>query len=1071
MLLRISLLIIGLTFGDQLFAQAGIQSSTTLNSTLSSSTTVVAPPRYFVDTLAISAAKTNKAACPPPGKIAKITIEAPEHIYLGDVPLAIKAKSDDGFPVKLSQVNSDKLIKLEGVYVIPQAAGRVTLRADEDSTCGNKALSETESFVIQDNENVCISGLEQQGPPPAPRPDAAALVQYLGNPYPFSFQASDDQLLVYSAREPLRSEDKTLLTDLKRQIDKLLDISATAGGGGGSKPAYDVEVSVPHAAAFTDLAAKMTTLNYSDFKIQNVGLDKVHITNSSVPDCSRLTAYLRDIRHLLWSTRQENAVAKVFNFNASDITGAISGSSSGSPPSSSSPSSGVPTGGSVGGSSSPSGASGSSTGSATTSASSASISTSAATGAAPSVSGSSPAGSSSGVPGSGSSGGSTLGSGTPSSASGNPSSSGSAGPSAKANAVGTDMLVFSDGVPGDDAAIQEKKRLLALIDLPRPEMILNVWTMQASSKDPNKVGDVTNETRDLVRDFNDVLEKSINAGWQELRTRIEDPNTYFDPDYYSYLVGRYVSVSTPPDLSTPQETAQRVLGDSFTGTIPEEVRSPLGLCAKDKYCLGYTNLFQPIRPRLTDMLIALIAARNPKVVAADAINKMEGTNAQPAKGHCVKTDMDNDVDSAGHNHFFLECFREVADDTLGNESQVANQPSLLGLLRSALADFLFQYKVSQLYPHEFSAYELSQSAHSLNSALAPLIDAFNRDLAAYQTALANHINALAASGTWVGAEKDTFINKGMITVRTISGIDTIVNTTSQSFLDATQQPTLSALASSIQGAKQGATTGAHLTDVFQNLTPIQAQVLLGTLAAFQSSKVQIGRSMDIDVTPRSLSGADSAELSVKLNVDESAGPTYYSSSAKGSAADISRVATHDITTHIRVDSIKLFNVSTLTAELQKARTRFPLLPPFVEIPYIGTLVGIPLPPAKEFHSSSAIISAIIVPTASDIALGLQFNGDTIVDAEGASFCQWQLSDGTMLPAAPSFTEWPRCRFRRVTSYRDVDRYNAISLFHQQKMTCIANGNLKGNPTIQGNLILGTTDCSNLSLNYLELGAE
>jgi hypothetical protein len=682
------------------------------------------------------------------------------------------------------------------------------------------------------------------------------------------------------------------------------------------------------------------------------------------------------------------------------------------------------------------------------------------------------------------------------------------------------MLVFTDTVPGDDGVIAEKKRVLALLDLPRPEVILNVWTMQASSKDGDLVGRQTNSVNQLVKEYNGILESAVERGWRALRDDISDPSRFFDATFYTYLVGKYVGVSERDDSTpeTPERVAQRVVGGAAAEQIPPEVRAELGLCPENQYCLGYGDLFQPITPRLTDLLITVIAAKYPWLVAQDVINQMEKAESKPKKAGETWAEQDSpsesndnaynerrtdcaarDEDGVKQHRFFIECFREAArrefsteqpesvkelksnaqnkcdqqqgcDDQQEAHRQEQSPPTLLGLLRASLADFLYEYKMSQLYPHEFSFYQLSRSAHALDSALSPLIEAFNRDLAAYQTALTKYIGSPEAkSAGWVGAEKDTFSNQGLITVRTISGTDTTVNTTTQNFLDVTQQPTLSALASSIQGAKQSdTTTGAHMTDVFQNLTPIQAQVILGAVAAFQTSKVQIGRSINIDVTPRSLSGADSAELNVKLNVDEAASPTYYSSS-QSSSADISRVANHDTNTHIRVDSIKLFNVSTMTAELQKARTRFPLLPPLVEIPYIGTLVGVPLPPAKEFHSSSAIISAIVVPTASDIALGLNFTPDNVVDAEGASECQWTKSSEV------KWRQLPRCRLRRVPAYADIDRYKAVSLFHQQMITCIANGNKEGTPTIKkngDNTELGTTkDCGNISLKNLELGTE
>ena len=111
---------------------------------------------------------------------------------------------------------------------------------------------------------------------------------------------------------------------------------------------------------------------------------------------------------------------------------------------------------------------------------------------------------------------------------------------------------------------------------------------------------------------------------------------------------------------------------------------------------------------------------------------------------------------------------------------------------------------------------------------------------------------------------------------------------------------------------------------------------------------------------------------MQLNADESAGgPAYTGPGANDPAFNTSRVANYDTSTRVRVDSIKLFEVSSFSAIVERSRSRFPLLPPFVEIPYIGTFAGIPLGSAKEFHSSTAIVSAYVVPTAADIAYGLR----------------------------------------------------------------------------------------------------
>jgi hypothetical protein len=65
----------------------------------------------------------------------------------------------------------------------------------------------------------------------------------------------------------------------------------------------------------------------------------------------------------------------------------------------------------------------------------------------------------------------------------------------------------------------------------------------------------------------------------------------------------------------------------------------------------------------------------------------------------------------------------------------------------------------------------------------------------------------------------------------------------------------------------------------------------------------------------------------------------------------------------------MFEVSSFTALVQRPRNKVPILPiPLVEIPLITDLIGLPLPGAKVYHRSTAIVSALIVPTAQTLPL-------------------------------------------------------------------------------------------------------
>ena len=137
------------------------------------------------------------------------------------------------------------------------------------------------------------------------------------------------------------------------------------------------------------------------------------------------------------------------------------------------------------------------------------------------------------------------------------------------------------------------------------------------------------------------------------------------------------------------------------------------------------------------------------------------------------------------------------------------------------------------------------------------------------------------------------------------------------------------------------------------------------------------------MTPHTLPGASSAELDVNLIAQEDSPPALYTDRGATQNTDpISRVAKHNVATRVRVESVKLFEVSSFSALIERPRTNVPILPlPFVEIPVVGDLLSLPIRGAKVYHRSTAIISAVIVPTAADLAYGLEFHGDREVVEE------------------------------------------------------------------------------------------
>ena len=917
--------------------------------------------------------------------------------------------------------------------------------------------------------------------PAIPRMNIAQIIATLGKPDPFLLAPSADNrsILIYCvAMSKLSACDAELLQKLET------DIEALALG-----PDATEEISVDHASSLGDVVSKAQSLNYKGLTIQAVGADKIRITRTGAVSPQEYEEFKNDLKRLSWQVQPESPAARVFYINASDASNALGGSQAT-----------LKTGGK------PSGTAGSpptvtieATATQTTNfapcptpaanAPKAAASDTPADNKATSQSNCSPTATD------------TSAKKSTTAAATSPNSDTSK-PAVSVSTLSPDVLLFSDKNAGDDEGISERKRMLALIDFPRPEVIINTFSFQTSASDPKVLADGSILLQRAIGNYNDAIQAALFRAWLYLQDSIQD-KSFFDKSFYDYLTKRFVA-----------EPAQD--GNKLELWVDTGKRDQFDMCEAGTYCLGYTSLFHPIRPSLTDMLLAVVASNRPAYQFRAAIERMEGFkyqngspyqstkdrsgNTEPSaktkhadEGKCetaascevrldwasmscdqrdistwrkadklsnivllrstgkpyAQTDASAQTQDSAEKiqanearqimtegfrgsptnpHIFpMYCFREAIESAFPvAESYGYNQENLAKPLRAALANFLFQYKMSQQYPHEFSGYELSQSAQELNSELNPLIVAFNRDLSAALNPIQDVAQCDAKKNGWWGwaSHGTRFINNGIISVRTVSGKETIVDTETQNYFDAANPPSITDVISSV-----GQADSAIPKVLKTNLTANEAAVIIGALNSVKPATSQVGRQFKIDITPRSLSGASSAELDVSLTTGETAAPSLYSN-GKMSSDNLSRVAKNNTTTKVRLESIKLFEISSFTAVIQRSRHNFPLLPPFVEIPYIGSILSVPVPGAKEYHRSTAIMSAVVVPTAADLASGVVFTRDRVLLADEHS----SKGNDICLPATGGALH--SCYATRALSFSDL--YGAaISEFNKKMIRCFS----------------------------------
>jgi len=734
------------------------------------------------------------------------------------------------------------------------------------------------------------------------------------------------------------------------------------------------------------------------------------------------------------------------------------------------------------------------------------------------------------------------------------------GPAAT-GAVGQGMTAVDDNVVFTDttsvSAVKQRARLLTMLDMPRPEVLMNMWSFQASSPNGREVAETLQSVRDLVSANNDALQHAIDYGWAYLSRQMRSPE-FFDPAFYNYITQRFVA-----------DTAECEAHDSgATGCLTEEQRTQWGLCASGQYCLGYEGAFQPVRPTLTSILLAMMASKNTGRTILTAIGCMEGkfevysaecfperNDLKPAvdpslsdegakscvrkaradfleaqgageasggeviavdKGEKAKTLSCELLDRAAihaqracglpltlplscftlqaartflpdnsFSTFPLQRLNSLAEENLADllESLPPHRQNYsatgLGLLRSAVADFLFNYKVAIQYPHDLGTYSLPHSAQELNAEFNPLVIAFNQDVAALSRTLLDEAQRDVPNQNnffQLWRHNKSYIANGLITVRGISGVESLVDTDTQNAFDSTQAQTLSAVLSSIMGTAAGTTAaggtnsgntvtinadgsvlggsgsggggtpGGFTCSGASGGTPLcavagllkgstSATGIASALAAITPPQTHsiIGRQLTLDVIPHTLPGASSAELDVRLWAQEDSPPTIYSQTGSTDNDYTSRVARHNVASRVRVESVKLFDVSTFTAMVQRPRTKLPIVPPFIEIPLISSLLSVPLPAAKIYHASSAIVSAIIVPTAADLGYGIVFQDDRAVFREDKNFSR--------LPYT----------LRVLTERSQLPETAPVGEFHQAMVKCLATSGAIAFTGTQGGL--------------------
>ncbi len=622
-------------------------------------------------------------------------------------------------------------------------------------------------------------------------------------------------------------------------------------------------------------------------------------------------------------------------------------------------------------------------------------------------------------------------------------------------AIGDDLIVL-DGphAPSSDPKqlrtnLKDLRTKIEMLDLPRPQITLRFFLTQMNEKssspeDGGALGQGQEVLRGEVAELNTRMQSALRQGVDYLEGLVADSEQRRnEPDAGGG--GALDPGSLCRGAKDAERDAQRCRIHLFRDYLSKPVSAAMGPGGPG-YALGYRDVFSGFPPSLSRLFVLLAAtdesASNSMGLIAGLIRCMEdrtgkACNLPPSPPKCKET-----VESKRAAEPEEAAESEETDCTPEVFQRFAKLLGVLlddeGDLRAAIADHLFHYKWSIQYPRDVISYDLRRSADHLDSLFGAAVEAFTADLEVY-VARRLRLPPWELLGDWDGKpcpqecaqsaakEQDAecrkreaerreklrpmrrklekgldYTSAGLVGVSTLSAESAKVEGQVQQYFGF-QTPM--SLGDALDAANEALNDDGGLLAAIENDPRVAAAkvglAILERAADPDTRTIAIGAGTTVDVTPHALSAASSAELRVVLTTGEREPPTHVEENAP---EPIDRIQRHSVEDTVRVESLKLFELSSFAYEQRLAgpgcplpglwtavlsrpvrRCPFPLVGHVFEL-LVGwapggwgdtlmTPLSLAVGPKHKRSMSSAVIGALVVPTAADVALGIRFAFD------------------------------------------------------------------------------------------------
>ena len=550
--------------------------------------------------------------------------------------------------------------------------------------------------------------------------------------------------------------------------------------------------------------------------------------------------------------------------------------------------------------------------------------------------------------------------------------------------IGNDRLVIQGG---ERASIDRIRRLVTVLDQPRPRIALQLWNLEVSNRDSEEIASNFKRARNLIRFYDGIIRQIHTAGWNRFLEIVKhESNGFFDSSVWSYATDLYGS---------------RGEGGEADGCT----------YSHDLYCLGY-DLNLEGTPSLSRMIIMLALSSKPLYYA----KKVSFWHVNLSERLIKEQQEINNCEEEFSPTICLDPRRSIRLTRTRDEFRNLFEGEQVKLFQAAILDYLFHYKWSLSYPERFSAYNLARSADRIDAFFYPIVEALGADIEALVQEMTEHPswptapkrNRVAAfiPKLWNGGPSLAGIsNSGRVKVVSLSADPSSLKSETVSYFDMTPPPTFLIPERGGAGGDGFSETGSQINNGSSStvsesvsvsdgravqsgptmLSPLTAGTVTAALRALQASEpvtAKLNRQLSLDFTAHSLAEASSAELSLKLTVSQEEPSTNGTASASSFVFD--RIANTELSTTVRVPGSRLFEISNIALDVQVSRPDG-LVPivghvwngVFGQVPLLNRLFKWKREPSTVYHRNLIVVTAVIAPTAADLALGLRYHNDIL----------------------------------------------------------------------------------------------